>query len=42
MGGLVAAAVSVGFFHSFAPDHWLPFVALAKGSSLSMRRFTGV
>lgn len=36
MNLLIASAVSVAFFHSLAPDHWLPFVALAKGSRWSM------
>ena len=36
MGVLLASAVSVAFFHSLAPDHWLPFVALAKGSRWKM------
>lgn len=35
---LVAAAVSVAFFHSLAPDHWLPFVALAKSGRWPMRK----
>lgn len=35
---LLASAVSVAFFHSLAPDHWLPFVALAKGAGWPMRR----
>ncbi len=34
---LLASAISVAFFHSMAPDHWVPFVALAKGSRWSMR-----
>ena len=38
MGALLTAAVSVAFFHALAPDHWLPFVALAKGSRWSMRQ----
>lgn len=36
MWALVTAAISVAFFHSLAPDHWLPFVALAKSSKWSM------
>lgn len=36
MGILLASAVSVAFFHALAPDHWLPFVALAKGSRWKM------
>ena len=35
---LVISAVSVAFFHSLAPDHWLPFVALAKGSRWPMAK----
>ena len=38
MGVLVVSAVSVAFFHSLAPDHWLPFVALARGSRWPMRK----
>ncbi len=34
---LLVSAVSVAFFHALAPDHWLPFVALARGSGWSMR-----
>ncbi len=36
MGVLLASAVSVAFFHALAPDHWLPFVALARGSKWRM------
>ncbi|PIQ81894.1 MAG: hypothetical protein COV76_06475 [Candidatus Omnitrophica bacterium CG11_big_fil_rev_8_21_14_0_20_64_10] len=35
---LMISAVSVAFFHALAPDHWLPFVALAKGSDWKMGR----
>ncbi|HEX9780647.1 MAG TPA: hypothetical protein VGB20_05465 [bacterium] len=35
---LILSAVSVAFFHAVAPDHWLPFVALARGSRWPMRR----
>jgi hypothetical protein len=38
MGVLLASAISVAFFHALAPDHWLPFVALAKSSRWSMRK----
>lgn len=38
MSPLLVAAGSVAFFHSLAPDHWLPFVALAKSSRWSLRR----
>jgi len=33
---LLLSAISVAFFHSLAPDHWLPFVALARGSRWKM------
>jgi hypothetical protein len=29
-GALVAAAVTVGAIHTLAPDHWVPFAALAR------------
>lgn len=29
---LIAAAVGIGAVHSLAPDHWLPFGALARGA----------
>jgi nickel/cobalt transporter (NicO) family protein len=35
---LLISAASVAFFHAVAQDHWLPFVALAKGSKWSMRQ----
>jgi hypothetical protein len=35
---LLISAVSVAFFHALAPDHWVPFVALAKASRWPMRR----
>jgi hypothetical protein len=35
---LLTAAVSVAFFHALAPDHWVPFVALAKGSRWRMKK----
>jgi len=38
MGPLVFSAVAVAFFHALAPDHWLPFVALAKSSRWSMAK----
>jgi hypothetical protein len=39
---LLTAAVSVAFFHSLAPDHWLPFVAMAKGSRWPMSKLAWV
>ena len=38
MGVLLVSSVSVAFFHALAPDHWLPFVALAKTSRWSMKK----
>ena len=38
MGVLSISAVSLAFFHALAPDHWLPFVALARSSKWSMGR----
>jgi hypothetical protein len=42
MGVLLASAVSVAFFHALAPDHWVPFVALAKTSQWPMRRLAWI
>lgn len=38
MSLLLVSATSVAFFHALAPDHWVPFVALAKGSKWRMRQ----
>jgi nickel/cobalt exporter len=35
---LVAAAVSLGSIHTLAPDHWVPFAALARSERWSSRR----
>lgn len=35
---LVAAAVGLGSIHTLAPDHWIPFAALARAESWSARR----
>ena len=35
---LLLSAVTVAFFHALAPDHWLPFVALARSARWSMAR----
>ncbi len=42
MGPLLISAVSVAFFHALAPDHWVPFVALAKSSRWSVRRLAWI
>jgi hypothetical protein len=35
---LAVAAMSVGSLHSLAPDHWVPFTALARAQGWSRRR----
>src|SRR6266545_2393064 len=35
---LVAAAISIGSIHTLAPDHWVPFVALARAQRWTVRR----
>jgi hypothetical protein len=35
---LVAAAVSIGSIHTLAPDHWVPFAALARAQRWPVRR----
>src|ERR1700680_3173899 len=35
---LVAAAVSIGSIHTLAPDHWVPFAALARAQQWPARR----
>jgi len=35
---LIAAAVSLGSIHTLAPDHWVPFAALARSERWSSRR----
>jgi nickel/cobalt exporter len=35
---LAGAAVSIGSLHSLAPDHWVPFAALARAQGWSARK----
>ena len=42
MWALFVAAVSVAFMHSFAPDHWVPLVAIARGAKWSQRQLAVV
>jgi nickel/cobalt transporter (NicO) family protein len=35
---LVAAAISIGSIHTLAPDHWVPFAALARAQRWPARR----
>ncbi len=38
---LLIAAASIGFFHTlFGPDHYLPFIVMAKSGNWSLRRTT--
>ena len=37
-GTLAAAAVAVGSLHTLAPDHWVPFAALARAQRWSAAR----
>jgi hypothetical protein len=37
-GALVLAAVSVGSLHTLAPDHWVPFAAVARARGWSAAR----
>jgi hypothetical protein len=39
---LVGAAVSIGAVHTCAPDHWMPFAALARANGWSARRTAGI
>jgi nickel/cobalt exporter len=39
---LALAAAAVGSAHTAAPDHWVPFVALARARAWSSRRTAGV
>ena len=38
MAALIVAAMVVGALHTIAPDHWLPFAALARSRGWSARR----
>ena len=37
---LLGATISIAFFHALAPDHWLPFVMLAKARKWSRGKLT--
>lgn len=39
---LVAAAISIGSVHTLAPDHWMPFAALARTERWSARRTAAI
>lgn len=39
---LVTAAVSLGSLHTVAPDHWVPFAALARAQRWSARRTAAI
>jgi nickel/cobalt exporter len=39
---LVAAAASLGSVHTMAPDHWMPFAALARAEGWTARRTAAI
>ena len=39
---LVGAAISIGAVHTCAPDHWMPFAALARANRWSPRRTASI
>jgi nickel/cobalt exporter len=39
---LVGAAITIGAVHTCAPDHWVPFAALARAEGWSARRTAGI
>lgn len=39
---LVFSSASVAFLHALAPDHWLPFTALARASNWTMPRLAWI
>jgi hypothetical protein len=41
-GLLALAAVGVGSLHTIAPDHWVPFAALARAQGWSRTRTAGI
>lgn len=42
MTTLLLSALTVAFLHALAPDHWLPFVALARGAKWPLSKLTWV
>ncbi len=38
MEPLILSAIGVGFVHSLAPDHWLPFASLAQAQGWSRKK----
>lgn len=42
MKALILSAIGIGFLHSLAPDHWLPFASIAKAQGWSRRKLLGV
>lgn len=41
-GVLALGAIGVGALHTIAPDHWVPFVALARAQGWSRRRTAAI
>ncbi len=42
MEAIILSAIGIGFLHSLAPDHWLPFASIAKAQGWSRRKLLGV
>ena len=38
MEALILSAIGIGFLHSLAPDHWLPFASIAKAQGWSRKK----
>ncbi|MEE9200939.1 MAG: hypothetical protein V3V45_05795 [Candidatus Brocadiales bacterium] len=38
MEALILSAIGIGFVHSLAPDHWLPFATIARAQGWSRRK----
>lgn len=41
-GALIIATISIAVIHSFAPDHWMPFVMIGKAQNWSRRKLSWV
>ncbi|MEN3038084.1 MAG: hypothetical protein ABDI07_02850 [Candidatus Kryptonium sp.] len=39
---LILSTATIAFFHALAPDHWLPFVAIARARKWSIRKLAFV
>ena len=39
---LLVSTASIAFFHALAPDHWMPFAAMAKAQKWSHQKLLGI